>query len=118
MYASSIVPAGTGTVPIIGRLNAIFDALPDDNLITTLRGPVRRGRPGYDPAVLWKCRIAFYATNTESTASFIRLLRDNALLAAACGIASPVGPAWRVGAVVGFSHVSGALGVDRVHGCS
>lgn len=35
--------------PVVGELEAIFEALPDEELLTRLRGPKRRGRPGYNP---------------------------------------------------------------------
>lgn len=75
--------------PVVGELQAIFGALPDEELLARLRGPKRRGRPGYDPRVLWRCYIAYYALGLESVSALIRTLYDNPYIAKACGIRSP-----------------------------
>ncbi len=46
--------------PVVSELEAIFRELPDEGLLTKLRGPRRRGRPGYDPEILWRCYVAFF----------------------------------------------------------
>ncbi len=75
-----------GSPPIVERLAAIFDSLPDDELLAQLRGPKRRGRPGYNPEVLWRAFVTYYALGLESVAALVRLLRDNPFIADACGI--------------------------------
>lgn len=82
--STDIVPAVTGTSPIVGRLKAIFDALPDADLLATLRGPQRRGRPGYDAGILWRCFVTYYALGIESVSALLRTLRDNPFIAEAC----------------------------------
>src|SRR5438094_5408538 len=75
--------------PIVAELKAIFDTLPDTDLLALLRGPRRRGRPGYDVEVLWRCFVTYYALNLESVSALIRYLRNNPYVAAACGIHKP-----------------------------
>jgi transposase len=75
--------------PIVAELEAIFDTLPDKELLAKLRGPRRRGRPGYDPRILWRCYVAYYVLGLPSVSDLIRTLQDNPYIAAACGIASP-----------------------------
>ena len=75
--------------PVVGELKAIFAALPDKELIARLRGPRRRGRPGYDPEILWRTYICYYYLGLESVSALIRILYDNPYIAAACGIHSP-----------------------------
>jgi transposase len=75
--------------PIVAELQAIFDTLPDTDLLALLRGPRRRGRPGYAVDILWRCFVTYYALNIESVSALIRYLRNNPYVAAACGIWSP-----------------------------
>jgi hypothetical protein len=82
-----IVPATTGAPPIVDNLRRLFDALPDEELLDSLRGPQRRGRPGYDQAILWRCFVTYYALGLESVSAMIRLLHDNPFIAEACGVA-------------------------------
>ena len=58
----SIIPAVTGTPPIVGKLITLFEALPDGDLIESLVGPVRRGPKGYSAQVLWRCCDAAYSS--------------------------------------------------------
>ena len=75
--------------PVVGELEAIFDALPDSELLARLRGPKRRGRPGYAPKILWRCYLTRYVLGIESVSALLRLLRDNPYIARVCGIDSP-----------------------------
>ncbi len=75
--------------PIVTELQAIFESLPDADFIAMLRGPKRRGRPGYDPRILWRAFICYYALGIESVSALIRFLRSNPYIAEACGIATP-----------------------------
>ena len=76
--------------PIVRELEAIFDELPDEELLTKLRTPKPRGgRPGYDPRILWRCFIAFHYLNLHSVSDLIRYLHDNPYVANACGIDWP-----------------------------
>jgi hypothetical protein len=81
-------PPASYSPPIVGELQAIFKALPDEELLARLRGPKRRGRPGYDPKILWRCYVAYYTLGLPSISDLIRLLHDNLYIAAACGINS------------------------------
>lgn len=75
--------------PVVGELEAIFKALPDAELLAQLRGPKRRGRPGYAAKILWRCYLTRYVLGIESVSALLRLLRDNPYIARACGIDSP-----------------------------
>jgi len=84
--------AGDGSKPpIVCELEAVFDALPDEELVARLKGPKRRGRPAYDPKALWRCYVAYYLLGLASVSDLIRALHDNPYVAAACGIESPAG---------------------------
>ena len=72
--------------PVVSELKAVFEALPDKELIAKLQGPKRRGRPGYDVRVLWHTFVAYYLLGLPSIASLIRTLEDNPFIAATCGI--------------------------------
>lgn len=77
--------------PIIQEIKAVFIELSehDGELLHALRGPRRRGRPGYDPEILWHCFIAYYFLGLPSVSELIRRLYDNPYIARACGIESP-----------------------------
>jgi transposase len=75
--------------PIVGELEAIFKALPDQELLAKLRGPKRRGRPGYEPKTLWRAYVVYYALGIESVSALIRLLHNNPYIAHVCGINWP-----------------------------
>ena len=75
--------------PVVAELKAVFHQLPDDYLISQLRGPTRRGPKGHDPRILWRCYITYYYLGLESISTLIRLLHDNPFVAKACGIDSP-----------------------------
>lgn len=74
------------SVPIVKQLNAIFNSIPDRDLITSLKA--KTGRPGYTVEVLWKTYIAMVVLGLPTFASLIRSLQNNPLLAVACGITS------------------------------
>ena len=74
---------------IVGELKAIFQALPDAELLAALRGPKRRGRPGYDPKILWRCYLVRYVLGLPSVSALIRYIQDNPFVARACGIETP-----------------------------
>jgi transposase len=77
--------------PIVGELQAIFRELPDAELLAKLKGPKRRGRPGYGPSILWHCFISYYVLGLPSVSDLIRLLHDNPYIAICCGIDFAVG---------------------------
>jgi len=76
--------------PVVQELEAIFSVLPDAVLLAALRGPKRRGRPGHDPTLLWRCFVTRYVLGIESVSALLRLLGDNPYIAQACGIESQV----------------------------
>ena len=75
--------------PIVSELEAIFRELPDEELLARLKGPRRRGRPGYEPEKLWRSFVAYYYLGLESVSALIRLLYDNPFVAKVCGFDSP-----------------------------
>lgn len=77
------------TPPIVSELEAIFQTLPDSDLLALLIGPRRRGRPGYKPVILWRCFVAYYVLGLPSVSDLLRTLRNNPYIAQACGINSP-----------------------------
>ena len=85
----TVLGATTQAPPIIGELEAIFEALPDEDLLKALTGPRRRGRPGYQAKILWHSYIVRYVLGLPSVSALIRLLEDNPFIAEACGIESP-----------------------------
>ena len=68
------------TIPIVRQLHAIFNAIPDRDLLAALKAST--GRPGYGE-VLWKTYVASVVLNLPTFASLIRALQNNPLLAIA-----------------------------------
>jgi transposase len=79
---------GQPAPPIVAELHAIFQALPDADLLALLtrRG---RGRRGYEPRILWRAYVAYYALGLPSISDLVRLLHNNPAIASVCGIGSP-----------------------------
>jgi transposase len=77
------------TIPIVRQLNAIFDMIPDKELIAELTAWT--GRPGYTIKILWRTYVAMAVLNLPSFASLIRTLQNNPYIAIACGITGPEG---------------------------
>ena len=75
---------GQAEPPFVAELRAIFDTLPDTDLLALLRGPRRRGRPGYAVEILWRCFVAYYALNIESVSALIPLKTASSSLSRAC----------------------------------
>jgi hypothetical protein len=69
--------------PIVAELRAIFDTLPDGDLLAMLQR-CGRGRGGYNPKILWRCYVAHYVLGIESVSALIRLLHTNPYIAATC----------------------------------
>ena len=84
-----VYPSGKQVPPVVTELEAIFKELPDEELLTRLKGPRRRGRPGYEPEKLWRSFVAYYYLGLESVSALIRLLYDNPFVAKVCGFDSP-----------------------------
>ncbi|MFC2058893.1 transposase [Chloroflexota bacterium] len=81
----------THVPPIVKELQAIFEELPDEQLLAELRGKTRRGPKGYNPKILWHCFIAYYALGLPSVSEFIRTVQNNPYIAEVCGIDYPNG---------------------------
>lgn len=72
--------------PIVGELRAICEALPDADLLALLARK-GRGRRGYEPCILWRAYVAYYALGLPSISrDLVRLLHNNTAIAAVCGI--------------------------------
>ena len=73
--------------PVVQELQAIFDALPDDELLAQLSSDSKRlGRPKYPVDVLWRCYITYYSLGLDSISALLRLLSDNPFIASVCGV--------------------------------
>jgi hypothetical protein len=81
--------ANTQVPPVVTELEAIFKELPDEELLARLKGPRRRGRPGYEPIKLWRSFVAYYYLGLDSVSALIRLLYDNPFVAKTCGFETP-----------------------------
>ncbi len=77
--------------PVVAELTAIFEALPDEELLKTLDEHRRFGRPGYQAQILWRCYIVRYVLGLPSVSALIHTLQDNPYIARACGIETPSG---------------------------
>ena len=84
--APAVVP------PIVQRLTAIFESLPDTEFLERVQGPPRRGPKGWPVKVLFRCVLTRYILNLRSTAELLRQLRDNPYIAQACGLEWPTLP--------------------------
>lgn len=80
-----LTPANTQLPPIVSELEAIFRQLPDDELLTKLQGPNRRGPKGYSVRSMWRAFVAFYYLGLPSVSDLVRYLQDNPYVARACG---------------------------------
>jgi transposase len=82
------VPKCQDTVPIARQLEAIFNTIPEDELLRALK-VYYAGRNGYTYKVLWRTYVAMAILNLPSFAALIRTLHNNPFIAMACGITSP-----------------------------
>lgn len=78
------------TTPLACELKALFDAIPDDRLLASLK-TYYAGRRGYTHKVLWRTYVAMTYLSIPTFASLIRMLQDNPSLREACEIAAPDG---------------------------
>lgn len=67
------------------ELRALFDVLPDNDLLKKLAGNRWTGRPGYDIPPLWHAFIAQYYLDLPSMNALIRRLEDDPYLVYVCG---------------------------------
>lgn len=79
---------GRGTRPF-ADLEALFEALPDGDLLSALQATRHTGRPGYAIPVVWRALVASFSLGIVHDTDLVRALESNPLLTAACGIDSP-----------------------------
>jgi transposase len=79
---------GQDIIPIVQQLEAIFNTIPEDELLRGLK-VYYAGRNGYTYRVLWRTYVAMSVLNLPSFAALIRTLENNPYVARACGIMSP-----------------------------
>lgn len=72
--------------PLVAKLQGIFDALDDAELIKALRGRRRRGCQGYSVQALWRSYLTSYILNVGSVRELIRHLENNPTLCELTGI--------------------------------
>ena len=75
------------TIPLTRQLEALFNAIPDEELLEALKA-YYAGRRGYTNKVLWRTYVAMAVLNLPSFAALIRTLQNNPYIALACGITS------------------------------
>jgi IS5 family transposase len=68
------------------NLRALFDALPDSELLEALQRTRWTGRPGYPIRVMWRTLVASFYMGIVHDTDLIRALHSNPTLAAACGV--------------------------------
>ncbi len=73
------------TAPISQQLEALFNTIPEDELMKALK-VYYAGRRGYTYKVLWRTYVAMTILNLPSFAALIRTLENNPFIALACGI--------------------------------
>ncbi len=83
-YYDNRIAENVKSIPVVRQLHAVFDSIPDKELLTDLKAPT--GRPGYTVEVLWKTYVAMFMLGVPSFANLIRTLHNNPFIAIACGI--------------------------------
>jgi IS5 family transposase len=71
------------------ELQAVFEALPDNELLEALQATRWTGRPGYPIRAMWRSLVASFFLGIVHDTDLIRALQSNPLLAEACGIDWP-----------------------------
>ena len=72
--------------PVVAKLEGVFNALEDGELLKALKGKVHRGCQGYSVEALWHSYLASYVLNIPTVASLIRAFENNPALCRACGL--------------------------------
>ena len=67
--------------PVVAKLEGVFNALDDGDLLHVLKGKVHRGCQGYSVEALWHSYLAAYVLNIPSVSALIRTLQDTPALA-------------------------------------
>lgn len=79
-------------LPIVAKLEGVFDALDDAELLKALTGKVHRGCQGYQVAALWRSYLAGYILGVPTVTGLIRNLSNNPALCEACGLSQEAIP--------------------------
>ncbi len=85
-YYDNRITENVKSIPVVRQLHAVFDSIPDKELLSALKAPT--GRPGYTVEVLWKTYVAMFVLSLPTFANLIRTLQNNPYIAIACGITS------------------------------
>ena len=88
-YRTTVNAVGDANSPLSRQLIGVFENLADEGLLGALEATRWTGRPGYPLQAMWRTYVASYVLNISTFTGLIRALRDNPLLAAACGIDNP-----------------------------
>ena len=70
-------------------LEALFEALPDSDLLSALEATRHTGRPGYAIPVVWRLLVASFYLGLVHDTDVVRALESNPLLASTIGIEAP-----------------------------
>lgn len=71
--------------PLAEELREIFDSIPFQQLVKTLRAYRWTGRPGYDPEAILKAVLVGYYKSIGTLAELARYLEDHREIASVCG---------------------------------
>ena len=91
--------------PVVAKLEGVFEALDDTDLLDALKGKTHRGCQGYSVEALWRSYLVAYVQNIPSVSALIRYLIDQPSVAEACGLIA-----------VGRTSAKGGLMVDEAEG--
>ena len=72
-------------LPELRRLERVLEALPDEELVSSLEATRGRGRDDYPVRAMWRAVVAGVVFGHRSTASLVRELGRNPALLAVCG---------------------------------
>lgn len=75
-----------GNPPVIAKLQGVYDALDDTELLRVLQGKLRRGCKGYSVDALWHSYLIAYVQNIPTVRGLIRALENNPALCKVAGI--------------------------------
>ncbi len=81
---------GHEAIPDFGLIGNILDELRHDELIAKLNDYRWTGRPGYDPAVMWRATLVRYLLKLRYTRDLIYQLKTSRLLRRVCGLKETV----------------------------
>jgi transposase len=78
--------------PVVAKLQGVFDALDDEELLTALKVNRKRSCKGYTVEALWRSYLMTYVLDIPGVAALIRRLQDNPALCKVCGLTPGVIP--------------------------